>query len=59
MKPFSSNKGDPINVSFFERLYSDNVLAIALSVSFIIIQILLFMISAIFSFETVTLPEDR
>jgi len=47
IKPFSSNKGDPINVSFFERLYSDNVLAIALSVSFIIIQILLFMITTL------------
>tara|TARA_R110001583_G_scaffold150811_2_gene302784 strand:- start:733 stop:1767 length:1035 start_codon:yes stop_codon:yes gene_type:complete len=47
IKPFSSNKGDPINISFFERLYSDNALAIALSISFIIIQVLLFMITTL------------
>lgn len=47
IKPFSSNEGNPISISFFERLYSDNALTIALSISFIIIQVTMFMITTL------------
>lgn len=47
VKPFASNEGSPISISFFERLYSDNALAIALSISFIIIQVLMFLITTL------------
>ena len=45
--PFSSNHGSPVTVSFFERLYSDNALAIALSSSFIVIQVLMYLITTL------------
>ncbi|MDW1948616.1 MULTISPECIES: hypothetical protein [unclassified Vibrio] len=47
IKPFSSNEGSPISISFFERLYSDNALTIALSISFIVIQVVMFMITTL------------
>lgn len=47
VKPFASNLGVPIDISFFERLYSDNALAIALSISFIVIQVLMFLITTL------------
>ncbi len=46
-KPFASNQGNPISVSFFERLYNDNALTITLSVSFIVIQALMFLITTL------------
>jgi len=47
VKPFASNEGSPIAISFFERLYSDNALTIALSISFIVTQVLMFLITTL------------
>ncbi len=59
IKPFSSNEGNPISISFFERLYSDNALTIALSISFIVIQVLMFMITTLIRLTYIPINTDN
>lgn len=47
IKPFSSNNGTPIRINFFERLYSDNVLGVALTISLILIHALMFLVTTL------------
>ncbi|MEM7419717.1 MAG: hypothetical protein AAF364_08300 [Pseudomonadota bacterium] len=56
VKPFADNDGDPIEISFFERLYSDNALAIAISASFIIIQLLMYVVNTLIRLTLIPKP---
>ena len=56
IKPFTNNDGDPIKISFFERLYSDNALAIAISASFIVIQLLMYLINTLIRLTFIPKP---
>ncbi|MFC3092995.1 hypothetical protein DRW07_02090 [Alteromonas sediminis] len=56
VKPFANNDGDPIEISFFERLYSDNALAIAISASFIVIQLLMYLINTLIRLTFIPKP---
>lgn len=47
VKPFAPNEGTPISISFFERIYSDNVLAIVLSVSIVVLHVLMYLVTTL------------
>ncbi|WP_440876897.1 hypothetical protein [Thalassotalea sp. PLHSN55] len=47
VKPFAPNEGTPISISFFERIYSDNVLAIVLSASIVVLHLLMYLVTTL------------